>query len=187
LVGNGIIDLLQQYIVVASGIAQIAIVFLLWRTVRDFSETGKVSRIQVEHRFRPWVGPSSGIELVRTANSQHQYAITIKNYGQIPASKVTALFTMKNDVVPTRDLILNPSEAGIERFILGPLLPSMEKKYWIFIDSDLVQRTKNGNRQVFIVVYFAYEFAKEERSGYGMISHLNSDTGSFVHKDMWID
>jgi len=184
LVATGVLDLLQQYIAILSGMAQIAIVFLLWRTVRDFGETGKVSKIQVEHRFRPWVGPSSGIEHVRTVNGQHQYAITVKNYGEVPASKVTALFTMKNDAIPTREIL--SSDSNINKFSLGPLLPYMEKRYWIFIDSELIQKGMDNKAQIFIALYFAYEFSKE-RSGYGMISFLDTKTDLFVHKDMWID
>jgi hypothetical protein len=183
MVGTGVLDLLQQYVAIISGMAQIAIVFLLWRTVRDFGETGKVSRIQVEHRFRPWVGPSSGIEYVRTVNGQHQYAISVKNFGEVPASKVTALFTMKNDAIPTRDILF--SDGSISKFSLGPLLPSMEKRYWIFIDSELIQKGKDNKTQIFTALYFAYEFSKE-RSGYGMISVLDTKTDLFVHKDMWI-
>jgi len=184
MIDTATLDLLQKYIVILSGMAQIAIVFLLWRTVRDFGETGKVSKIQVEHRFRPWVGPSSGIEYVRTVNGQHQYAITAKNYGEVPASKVTALFIMKNDAIPNREMLA--SDDSSTKFSLGPLLPSMEKRYWIFIDSELIQKSKDNKAQIFIALYFSYEFSKE-KSGYGMISVLDTKTDLFVHKDMWID
>jgi hypothetical protein len=180
------LDLLQKYIAVLSGMAQIAIVFLLWRTVKDFGETGKVSKIQLEHRFRPWIGPSSGIEYVRKDNGQHQYAITVKNYGQIPASKVTALFTIKKDAMPSREILLNSSDSSIDKFNLGPLLPFMEKRYWIFIDSEMIQKSKEDKGQIFIALYFAYEYSKEQ-SGYGMISYLDTNTDIFVHKEMWID
>jgi len=42
---------------------------------------------------------------MRTVNGQHQSAITVKNHGEVPASKVTALFTMKNDAIPTRETL----------------------------------------------------------------------------------
>jgi hypothetical protein len=179
-----IVEILQQYVGIFSGIAQIAIVFLLWRTVKDFEETGKVSKIQVEHRFRPWVGPSSGVEYVGTVNGQHQYAITIKNYGEVPASQVTASFTMKHDVIPTRQILF--SDPAIHQFNLGPLLPGMEKRYWIFIDSDLIDKSKNGKLKIYIALYFSYEFSKE-KSGYGMISTFDSKTNLFIHQDMWIN
>ena len=186
MIDTGVLDLLQKYIAVISGMAQVAIVFLLWRTVKDFGQTAKVSKIQVEHRFRPWVGPSSGIEYIRNANGQHQYAITVKNYGQIPASKVTALFTIKNDVISSREIMLDSSDNGIDKFNLGPLLPFMEKRYWIFIDSEKIKKSKEDKGQIFIALYFAYEYSKEQ-SGYGMISYLDTNTDIFVHKEMWID
>lgn len=179
-----IVEILQQYIAILSGIAQIAIVFLLWRTVKDFEETGKVSKVQLEHRFRPWVGPSSGVEYVGTVNGQHQYAITLKNFGQVPASKVTASFTMKQDIIPSRDLLF--SDASAHKFNLGPLLPSMEKRYWIFINSDLIEKNRDGKLKIYIALYFSYEFSKE-MSGYGMISALDSKTNLFTHQDMWIN
>ena len=183
MIDTGALDLLEKYIAVISGIAQVTIVFLLWKTVKDFGETAKVSKVQVEHRFRPWVGPSSGIEFVRKVDGRHQYAITIKNYGQVPASKVTALFTIKNDAMPTREILLNSSDSTIDKFNLGPLLPFMEKRYWIFIDSETIQKSKEDKRQIFIALYFVYEFSKE-RSGYGMFSYLDTNTDIFVHKEM---
>lgn len=186
MIDTAVLDLLQKYMGVISGMAQVAIVFILWKTVKDFGETAKVSKIQVEHRFRPWIGPSSGIEYVRKDNGQHQYAISVKNYGQIPASNVKVLFTVKNDEMPTRGILFNTSESSIDEFDLGPLLPFMEKRYWIFIDSEMIQRSKEDKRQIFIGLYFAYEYSKE-RSGYGMFSYLDANTNIFVHKEMWID
>ena len=70
--------------------------------------------------------------------------------------------------------------------MLGPLLPNMEKRYWIFIDSDLIQKGKSGTSQLYTFVYFSYEF-EGGKSSYGMISEYNPRTGIFVHKDMWVD
>jgi len=38
------------------------IVILLIKTVRDYAEVAKMSRLQTRERFRPWIGPTSGIE-----------------------------------------------------------------------------------------------------------------------------
>jgi len=38
---------------------------LLWKTVKDFAELAKVSKLQTEVRFRPWVGPNGGFQLLR--------------------------------------------------------------------------------------------------------------------------
>ena len=52
---------IEKYIAVVSGIAEIAVVILLYKTVKDFAELAKVSKLQTEVRFRPWIGPSGGI------------------------------------------------------------------------------------------------------------------------------
>lgn len=176
------IVLVEQLVSIAGGVATVAIVFFLWRTMKHLEETTRLSRVQVTHRFRPWVGPSSGVEFMRTAEGKEQFAIKLKNYGEIPSSNVVAMFTMKNEM-PTRSTL---SSDGIDKFNLGPLLPNMEKRYWFFIDSHAMQKAKDGNAQIFIALYFGYELM-EGKSGYGMISQFDSKTNAFVHKDMWVD
>lgn len=58
----------------------------------------------------------------------------------------------------------------------------MEKRYWIFIDSDLIDKSKDGKLKMYIALYFSYEFSKE-KSGYGMISTIDSKTNLFIHVD----
>ncbi len=177
------LEVVEKLIAIASGIATVLVVFLLWKTVRHLEESTKLSRVQVAHRFRPWVGPSSGIEFMDTANEKQQFGIKLKNYGELPASNVTTAFIIKNEML-NRDALKNPT--NLENFSLGPLLPNMEKRYWFFIDSDLMQKARDGNTQIFVGLYFAYEFAGG-RSGYGMISHFDTNAKTFVHKDMWVD
>lgn len=38
------------------------------------------------------------------------------------------------------------------------LLPNMEKKYWIFINSDIIERTVQGTEQTLVAVHFSYTF-----------------------------
>ena len=188
---------LHQYVEVLAGIAEIIIVFLLWKTVLDFSQTAKVSRIQSDYRFRPWVGPSTGIQFMQTNNGVSQYSITLKNFAEIPASKVIVRYAMKNNEMPRKEMVLQSSRGagiqndstigdGIEKFDLGPLLPQMEKRYWIFIESDEVNKAKQGSQTLFTILHFDYEFAGG-RGGYGMVSMFDPKTENFVHKDMWID
>ena len=118
-----------------------------------------------------------------TDEIRDQFSITVKNYGEIPASNVIAKFTMNTESF-TKDII-KKSEL-FSSFNLGPLLPNMEKRYWFFIDSDLVKKAKNGIGQVFIVLYFTYEHHSGS-SGYGTISQYDGTTNTFVHKEMWID
>lgn len=77
------VESLEKYVAFLAGIAEIAIVFLLWKTVKDFAELAKVSKLQKEVRFRPWIGPSGNIQHVRddSENNKKQYAISIKNFG----------------------------------------------------------------------------------------------------------
>lgn len=176
---------LEQWVSISAGIATVALVYLLWRAVRQMDETARLSRVEVVHRFRPWIGPSSGIEFMRTTpEGKHQFVIRLKNYGELPASNVAAKFTMKNEM-PTKD-ILKGSNPVVDSFSLGPLLPSMEKRYWFFIDSDMMQKAKDEKMQIFVALYFAYEFVGG-RSGYGMISRFDKDANTFIHTDMWVD
>ena len=78
---------------------------------------------------------------------------------------------------------------GANSFSLGPLLPNMEKRYWFFIESDLVQKVKDGVVQIFISLYFKYDYFGGS-SGYGMISRFDptiDPKSAFIHKEMWVD
>jgi len=168
---------------VGTAIGTIALVFLFWKTIKQLEETVKLSRIQANYRFRPWIGPFNRVEfLSRTKEGQDQFSITVKNYGEIPSSSVIAKYLLKNDL-PKREELRSPEATS---FNLGPLLPNMEKRYWFFIDSDLIQKAKEGKAQVVILLYFQYEHLGRN-SGYGLISRYDGATNSFVHVDMWID
>jgi len=69
---------------------------------------------------------------------------------------------------------------------LVPLLPNMEKKYWILVDSQDIQNTKEGAPNLYVFVHFTYEY-HGGKSGYGMISQFDPKSGLFIHKDMWVD
>jgi hypothetical protein len=86
-------------------IVEAIIVVLLYRTVRDYAEMAKLSRIEVKQRFRPWIGPSTGeIEYVRSADGKEQYSIAIKNFGEIAATNVLAMSNKGNDMPSTKDI-----------------------------------------------------------------------------------
>ena len=174
---------IEQLSSIGTAVGTIALVFLFWKTIQQLGETVKLSRIQSIHRFRPWIGPLNSIEFMSTNQGRQQFSITLKNYGEIPASNVVAMFMMKNEMM-TRDALKNSN--GTDSFNLGPLLPNMEKRYWFFIDSDLIQKAKDGNAQIFISLYFAYEHPGG-KSGYGMVSQFEPKINGFVHKDMWVD
>jgi len=173
------------WIALATLIVESLIVFLLYRTVRDYGEVARVSRIEAKHRFRPWVGPAGGIEFLRTTNGKHQYSVTIKNFGEIPAANVTGMSATKLEL-PNRDIV-TAGNGQFDKFSLGPLLPYMEKRYWIFIDVEALEKAKQENRLMYMAIYFLYEFPSGGKSGYGMISQLDPKTNTFIHKDMWVD
>ena len=103
---------------------------LLWKTVKDFAELAKVSKLQTEVRFRPWVGPNGGFELLREDVQKKQYSITMKNFGEVPASNVIVTCTT-TDSMPDKLSFMdhNDKSESKNQFQLGLLLPGMEKKF----------------------------------------------------------
>ena len=180
---DDILTVIGQIGSIGTAIGTIALVFLFWKTIQQLEETVKLSKIQSNYRFRPWIGPLNSIQLMSTSGNNDQFSITIKNYGEIPASNVIAKFVMKTE--PITKEILKKSELS-SAFNLGPLLPNMEKRYWFHIESNLIKKVKSGTGQVFIALYFTYEH-HGGNSGYGTISQYDVTTESFLHKEMWID
>jgi hypothetical protein len=179
------------WISLATLIVEAIIVILLYRTVKDYAEVAKLSRIEVKQRFRPWIGPSTGkIEFVSSTDGKEQYSIAIKNFGEIAATNVVAMSIKGNEMpsTSTRDILSMSSDdsSKVDKFTLGPLLPNMEKHYWLSLDSSLIEKVRDGNSQLFTTVYFSYEFSGG-KAGYGMISQFDTKTGTFLHKDMWVD
>jgi hypothetical protein len=181
---DDILTVMGQIGSIGTAIGTIALVFLFWKTIKQLEETVKLSRIQSDYRFRPWVGPLNSIQFMSTTPDAHdQFSITMKNYGEIPASSLIVKFTMKTEPI-TKEILKKPELFSDVN--LGPLLPNMEKRYWFFIDSDLIKKVKNGTDQVFIALYFTYGH-RGGNSGYGTISQYDGSTNTFVHKEMWID
>jgi hypothetical protein len=174
---------LSQITSIATAVGTLALVVLFWMALKHMEETTKLSKIQLTHRFRPWVGPVTGIEQMSEADGRKQFAISLKNYGEIPTSNMIAMFSTKNEL-PKKESVKTGN--GATSFNLGPLLPNMEKRYWFFVESDQIQKAKKGETQIYITLYFSYDHL-EGKSGYGMISEFDSKTDMFVHKEMWVD
>jgi len=166
---------------IATAIATIVLVFVLWRTIKQMEATVTLSKIQTEFRFRPWIGPLNSIKYMGESDGKDQFEVTIKNFGELPATFVKASFMMNTENIKKSDLKFEEKES----FNLGPMLPTMEKHYWFFIDSQIIQKAKKDELKVFIALFFEYP-AADETSGYGMISQYNPKTEGFIHKDMWI-
>ncbi len=66
---------------VATAVATIALVFVLWKTIKQFEATVQLSRVQTEFRFRPWIGPLNEIKKVEhSVNDKVQFDVSIKNF-----------------------------------------------------------------------------------------------------------
>ena len=177
----------KDYFEIAGVFLDVGVILLLWKTVKDFAELAKVSKLQTEVRFRPWVGPNGGFELLREDSQKKQYSITMKNFGEVPASNVIVTCTI-TESMPDKLSLMNHNDKSESKnqFQLGPLLPGMEKKYWVFIENERYGKAMKGTSNIFIFIYFLYLFSGG-KSGYGMISQLDNKTNNFVHKEMWID
>lgn len=181
------LPVIRDYFEIFGVVLEAIVIVLLWKTVKDFAELAKVSKLQTEVRFRPWVGPNGGFEFLREDGEKKQYSITIKNFGEVPASNVMVSSNI-TDSMPDKLSFLsnNDKKDSKNQFQLGPLLPGMEKRYWVFIENEKYRRAMEGSSNIFIFIYFLYLFSGG-KSGYGMISQLDKKTNNFVHKEMWID
>jgi len=74
----------------------------------------------------------------------------------------------------------------MDSYNLGPIMPTMEKHYWFFIDSETLKKANSGEEPLYIGLYFEY-YTSGTKSGYGMVSDYNSQSKNFIHRDMWID
>jgi len=180
------LTIIHEYFDIIAVFLEAGVVILLWKTVKDFAELAKVSKLQTEVRFRPWIGPSGGFEFLRDNNDKKQYSIAMKNFGEVPASNVIVTSTISDTKLDKVSVIGNSKQYGASEFQIGPLLPGMEKRYWIFIENEHYKKTIEGASNLFVFIYFSY-FYSGGQSGYGMISQLDSKTNNFVHREMWID
>lgn len=168
---------------IATAVATSVLVILLYFTIKQFESQVEVSRIQTEFRFRPWIGPTGSIKkMEKSISDDCQFDIAIKNYGELPANAVTAKFIKSSEPL-TRDSFESPTTTSYE---LGPVLPTMEKHYWFFIDSELWQQADSGSIVLHTALYFEYVHAGK-KCGYGMLSEYSPSAKNFIHKDMWID
>jgi len=165
-----------------TGIGTVVLAIALFRTFRHLEASTKMSKIETEYRLRPWVGPSTPIKRMENSiNGDIQFSITIKNFGDLPASGVKARSVV--DMVPlTRESLKQP----LSEFSLGPLLPHMEKNYWFFVPPAMWDKISDNMESLYVAVYFEYP-SLTGSNGYGMISKYNKNNQTFVHTDMWID
>ncbi len=167
----------------ATGIGTIVLAVALVRTFKHMEVVTKMTAIETEYRLRPWIGPTGPIKkMEKSISDDCQFDVTIKNYGEIPASSVTAKFVKSHKPLSRESLQSN----NVNSYNLGPVMPTMEKHYWFFIDSETWKIADSGTEPLHTGLYFEYNHG-EKKSGYGMLSEYNPTTKNFVHKDMWID
>ncbi len=167
----------------ATGIGTVVLAVALIRTFKHMAAVTKMTSLETEYRLRPWIGPTGPIKkMEKSISDDCQFEITIKNYGEIPAGAVTAKFVKSTEPLTRESL----QSHNVNSYDLGPVMPTMEKHYWFFIDSETWKKAKIGTEKLFTILYFEYSHAGK-KSGYGMISEYNHSTENFVHRDMWID
>jgi hypothetical protein len=166
-----------------TGVGTIVLAIALIRTFKHMEVVSKMTSIETEYRLRPWIGPTGPIKkMEKSISDDCQFDIAIKNFGELAASAVTAKFVNSSEPL-TRELLQSNNGSSYD---LGPVMPTMEKHYWFFIDSELWKKADSGSEPLHIGLYFEYTTAGK-KSGYGMLSEYNSTSKNFIHKDMWID
>ena len=166
-----------------TGVATVILAVALIKTFKHMEAVTKMTTIETEYRLRPWIGPINGInKMEHSINEKCQFDIAVKNYGELPASGVTAKFKMATKM-PSRE---DAKSSDLESFDLGPMFPNMEKQYWFFIEPELWKKAIEGQEKLFTILYFEYKTGAG-KSGYGMISEYVPSSQNFVHRDMWLD
>ncbi len=166
-----------------TGIGTVVLAVALIRTFKHMEAVTKMTSIETEYRLRPWIGPSGSItKMEKSISDDCQFEITIKNYGEIPAKGVTAKFVKSNEPLSRKSF----QSSDVISYELGPVMPTMEKHYWFFINSDEWKKADSGSEPLFTGLYFEYDVTGK-KSGYGMLSEYNHTSKNFVHKEMWID
>ena len=166
-----------------TGIGTVVLAVALIRTFKHMEAVTKMTSIETEYRLRPWIGPTGPIyKMDHSINEKFQFDITIKNYGEVPASGVTAKFKMATKMLSREDA----KSSDLESFDLGPMFPNMAKHYLFFIEPELWKKALEGQEKLFTILYFEYKTGSA-KSGYGMISEYVPSSQNFVHRDMWID
>lgn len=166
-----------------TGIGTVVLAVALIKTFKHMEVVTEMSSIETQYRLRPWIGPTGAIKkMEKSISDDCQFDIAIKNYGELPASSVTAKFVRSNKPL-TRESFQSDD---VNSFDLGPVMPTMEKHYWFFIDSEAWKKADDGSEPLYTGLYFEYSHS-QKKSGYGMLSEYSPTAKNFIHKDMWID
>lgn len=163
-----------------TGVGTIILSILIYRTFKHLNASTRAAEIQTEYKFRPWIGHTGVIKEISSDSNKKQFEIMIKNYGDLPATEVIVSSLVKDHKI-TKDEI---KTHAINHISLGPILPNMEKRYWLDVKNSIIETAKNENGQIFTAILLEYplSFGKSE---YGLISEINTSSFAFTHIDMW--
>ena len=167
---------------IMTGVGTVVLVILIIKTLKHMAIATKFTEIQTNYKFRPWIGPANSIKEIDSDERNHRFEIVLKNYGDLPAPNVIVKSIVSENKITKEQLTSNNANV----FNLGPMLPNMEKRYWLFVNNDLIKNGLVTKKIIHTAMYFQYENLGRI-NGYGMISELNPETKSFVHKEMWVD
>lgn len=167
---------------IMTGIGTVVLVILIVKTLKHMEIATRFTEIQTNFKFRPWIGPTGAVKEIENNELNKKFAIIVKNYGDLPARNVTVISIVSENEITREQL----SSKKSNMFSLGPMLPTMEKQYWLFVDKDLFKSKLEAKKPIHTAMYFQYDNLGQ-KNGYGMISELNPETMIFVHKDMWVD
>lgn len=170
-----------------TGIGTAILVVLIVKTLKHMKIATRFTEIQTNYKFRPWIGPSNTIKEIDGDEKNNRFEIVLKNFGDLPASYVMVSSIISKDMI-TRDQIKTDADGSkdIHVFNIGPMLPNMEKRYWLYVNKDIINDAVASKKIIHTAMYFQYENL-QKKNGYGMISELNPETKGFVHRDMWVD
>ena len=170
-----------------TGIGTVILVILIVKTLKHMEIATRSTEIQTNYKFRPWIGPSNTIKEIEGDGKNTRFEILLKNFGDLPAASVTVI-AIASETEISREHITsdNPDSKNVHVFNIGPMLPNMEKRYWLYVNNDLIKNSIDSKKMIHTGMYFMY-VNLGIKNGYGMISELNPQTKSFVHKDMWVD
>jgi hypothetical protein len=167
---------------IMTGIGTIVLVILIIKTLKHMRVASRFTEIQTNYKFRPWIGPSNIIKEIEGNEKNNRFEIALKNYGDLPAPSVIVKSIVSESKITKEQLTSNNTNV----FNLGPMLPNMEKRYWLYVDRNLIKNALATKNVIHTAMYFQYENLGKI-NGYGMISELNPETRSFAHKEMWVD
>ncbi len=166
-----------------TGVGTVVLAVALIRTFKHMEIVTRMTSIETEYRLRPWIGPMGPIKkMEKSISDECQFDVTIKNFGELPAVGVIAKF-VRSDKPLTREAL---ESNDVSSYNLGPIMPTMEKHYWFFINSEIWEKADSGSESLHTGLYFEYTNSGK-KCGYGMLSEYSPTAKNFIHKDMWID